>query len=94
MVRINYNQKETERRPGCLFNCLLRIIWFCQGRPGPTKKRKMKKRLKLHGKESAAAFLNTVHRRRGRELSVKVIRREPARCVATQRLEKKQKFLK
>lgn len=41
MVRINYNQKETKRRPGC-FNYFSHIIWFCGGKPYAAKKRKMK----------------------------------------------------
>lgn len=42
MVYINYNQKETKQRPGC-FNYFSHIIWFCGGKKGTTKKRKMKR---------------------------------------------------
>lgn len=44
MVHINYNQKETERRPRC-FNYFSHIIWFCGGKPCTAKKRKMKRDL-------------------------------------------------
>lgn len=55
MVRINYNQKETKRRPWC-FNYFSHIIWFCGGKPGPAKKRKDEKQLKLHGEKVQRLF--------------------------------------
>lgn len=57
MVCINYNQKETKRRPGC-FNYFSHIIWFLwgQARPYWEKKKKDEKLLKLHGKKVQRHF--------------------------------------
>lgn len=59
MVRINYNQKETKRRPGC-FNYFSLIIWFCGGKPGTAKKRKMKSNLN-YMERKCRGFLHMVH---------------------------------
>lgn len=59
MVCINYNQKETKRRPGC-FNYFSHIIWFCGGKSGTTKKRKMKRNLN-YMERKCRGFLHTVH---------------------------------
>ena len=59
MVRINYNQKETKRRPGC-FNYFSHIIWFCGGKPGTAKKRKMKSDLN-YMERKCRGFVHTVH---------------------------------
>lgn len=58
MVRINYNQKETKRRPGC-FNYFLHIIWFCGGKRSTAKKREMKRNLN-YMKKGYRSFLNMV----------------------------------
>lgn len=59
MVRINYNQKETKRRPWC-FNYFSHIIWFCGGKPGTAKKRKMKSNLN-YMERKCRGFLHMVH---------------------------------
>lgn len=56
MESINYNQKETKRGPGC-FNYFSHIIWFCGGKPGCAKKRKIKSNSNyMSGKQPTQAF--------------------------------------